>query len=182
MFFFPQTSQSWNKNGNGPSPTKGNDEDLYDYDYSIDLNPGGAAPGTSFAGFNKGPATAQPNRMMTGAQGGGAQGGVGGGANRMMTGQASRMGTSGGGPNGELRPMTSVSGAGYQSAKNPKSFDPLNQRGAAPALAERADNSPEEMARDLEKQVHALLEKSAFAAQKGDNTTALEHAKEAVKS
>jgi intraflagellar transport protein 88 len=163
---------SW-KRGDA-SPNKSGDEDLYDYDYSIDLNPtGGAVPGTGFGGgvgFNKGPGTAQPQRLMTGAN-----------AGRMMTGQASRMGTAGGGAAGELRPMTSVSGAGYQSAKAPKSFDPLNQRGAAPALAERADNSPEEMARDLEKQVNALLEKSAFAAEKGDNTTALEHAKEAGK-
>jgi hypothetical protein len=49
--------------------------------------------------------------------------------------------------------MTSVSGAGYTSANKggPKSFDPLNQRGAAPALAEKADNSPEELAREMEK-------------------------------
>ena len=86
--------------------------------------------------------TGQP-RMMTGQQG------------RMMTGQVpgSRMGTSGGTGGGDLRPMTSVSGAGYTSANKggPKSFDPLNQRGAAPALAEKADNSPEELAREMEK-------------------------------
>ena len=83
----------------------GGDDDMYDYDYSVDLN-SSAAPGTAF-GYNKLPpgtslgAQPGPGRMMTGQAG------------RMMTGQASRMGTSSGGP-GDLRPMTSVSGAGYQ--------------------------------------------------------------------
>ena len=83
------------------SPGKDNSgDDLYDYDYSIDLNSGGSAPSTSFGGFKP---TAQGGRLMTGAQG------------RMMTGQVpgSRMGTSSGVGSGDLRPMTSVSGAGY---------------------------------------------------------------------
>jgi len=98
---------SW---GGSTSPGgKGGDDDMYDYDYSLDLNPGGAAgAGPAIVGFKPGK---QQGRMMTGQQGrmmtGQQQG-------RMMTGQASRMGTSGGGVGGDLRPMTSVSGAGYQ--------------------------------------------------------------------
>lgn len=49
--------------------------------------------------------------------------------------------------------MTSVSGAGYQSKKQ-GTFDPLNQgHGPAPALAEKADNGPEDMAKEMERQV-----------------------------
>lgn len=54
--------------------------------------------------------------------------------------------------------MTSVSGAGYQSKKQ-GTFDPLNQgHGPAPALAEKADNGPEDMAKEIERQVlvHSL--------------------------
>lgn len=55
---------------------------------------------------------------------------------------------------GEARPMTSVSGAGYQSKKQ-GTFDPLNQgHGPAPALAEKSDNGPEYLARDMERQVN----------------------------
>lgn len=47
--------------------------------------------------------------------------------------------------------MTSVSGAGYQSKK--KGFDPLKQgHGPAPALAEKADNGPEDLAKEMERQ------------------------------
>lgn len=53
----------------------------------------------------------------------------------------------------EARPMTSVSGAGYQSKKQ-GAFDPLNQgHGPAPALAEKADNGPEYLAKEMERQV-----------------------------
>lgn len=49
--------------------------------------------------------------------------------------------------------MTSVAGAGYQSNKQ-GTFDPLNQsHGPAPALAERADNGPEDLAKEMERQV-----------------------------
>lgn len=63
-----------------------------------------------------------------------------------------------------------------------KTFDPLNQRGAAPALAEKADNSPEDRAREMEKQVNKLIEQSADASVKGDYAAALETAKDAVGS
>jgi len=62
-----------------------------------------------------------------------------------------------------------------------KSFDPLNQRGAAPALAEKTENGPEDLAKDIEKQVHKLIEQSADASAKGDNSASLEFAKEAVR-
>lgn len=106
-------------------------------------------------------------------------------AGRMMTGRMTgRVGTASGGGDGP-RPMTSVKGAGYQSdpsAAKP-SFDPLNQaaRGPAPKLAEKADNSPEELAKEMEKQVNALIEASADAAVSGDVVQALERAKEAGK-
>lgn len=55
---------------------------------------------------------------------------------------------------GEARPMTSVSGAGYQSKKQ-GTFDPLNQgHGPAPPLAEKADNGPEDLAKEMERQVY----------------------------
>lgn len=50
--------------------------------------------------------------------------------------------------------MTSVSGAGYQS-KRQGNFDPLNQgHGPAPALAEKSDNGPEYLAKEMERQVN----------------------------
>lgn len=60
--------------------------------------------------------------------------------------------------------MTSVSGAGYQSKKQ-RTFDPLNQgHGPAPALAEKADNGPEDLAKETERQVLSLSQvRGAFA-------------------
>ena len=74
---------------------------------------------------------------------------------------------SAGGGMGEARPMTSVSGAGFQSAKNESrsstAFDPLNaaNKGPASALAEKSENSAEEKAKEMEKGVHRLIEASA---------------------
>ena len=61
-------------------------------------------------------------------------------------------------------------------------FDPLKQRavGPAPPLAEKSDNSPEDLAREMEKQVNHLIEASAEAALQRDAVQALERAKEAV--
>ncbi|CAM9656365.1 unnamed protein product [Laminaria digitata] len=81
----------------------------------------------------------------------------------------------------EARPMTSVSGAGYQSKKQ-GAFDPLNQgHGPAPALAEKADNGPEYLAKEMERQVHAMMEESAAACVSGNFAQALEKGKEADK-
>ena len=71
---------------------------------------------------------------------------------RMMTGQ-------GGGS--EARPMTSVSGAGFTSkGATQKTFDPMGvaNRGPAPALAVKSDNSPEDMAKEMEKQVKTVTQ------------------------
>ncbi|KAH8058204.1 hypothetical protein JL722_6055 [Aureococcus anophagefferens] len=68
------------------------------------------------------------------------------------------------------------------AAARRRGFDPLGQgRGPAPPLAERADNSPEDQAREFEKQVHALVEASAAAALEGNHDAALEKAKDAGK-
>jgi hypothetical protein len=76
--------------------------------------------------------------------------------------------------------------ASVQSAGRPPGqgvFDPLKQRavGPAPPLAEKSDNSPEDLAREMEKQVNRLIEASAEAAMQGDFVQALERAKEAVR-
>ena len=84
---------------------------------------------------------------------------------------------------GEARPMTSVSGAGYQGNKDQKSFDPLGVgRGPAPPLAKKSDNSPEDQAKDMEKKVHRLLEESADALVDKNMLRALEKAKDAGKA
>lgn len=79
--------------------------------------------------------------------------------------------------------MTSVSGAGYKGTKENKAFDPLNiGRGPAPPLAEKADNSHEDKAKEMEKKVHRLVEESAQAVVQKDMLRALEKAKEAGKA
>ena len=172
--------------GLGGDSKSGDNDDLYDY--SIDLNPTGAVPMTS--GFGGGyqqfgnaaggrMGSAMGGRTAMGVVPGTAMGGVPG--SRMGV-PGTAMGGAGGGP---ARPMTSVGGAGYQSAQkdaSARAFDPLGQgRGAAPPLAERADNSPEDLAREMEKQVNRLIEASAEAARVGDNALALEKAKDAGK-
>jgi intraflagellar transport protein 88 len=106
---------------------------------------------------------------MTGQQGGAMP------PSRMMTG--SREATT-------ARPMTSVSGAGFNS--NPKkgqAFDPLNAgaKGPAPPLASKAENSPEDMAKEMERKVNICVEESAEAAAMKDYELALQKAKDAVK-
>jgi intraflagellar transport protein 88 len=162
---------------------RGEDEDMYsDFDYSIPAQSaavaggggaGYAPPGTAMRGMPPGTAFRAPGTAAAGRG--------------MVPGTAAARGP--GGP-GDPRPMTSVAGAGYQSKKagggaGGGAFDPLNagskSRGPAPALAERADNSPEEAAKEQEKQVHKLLEASALAGVRGDAPAALEKAKEADK-
>jgi len=100
----------------------------------------------------------------------------------------SRMGLTTGAAAGglsEARPMTSVSGAGYQggSGKESRSFDPLNLgKGPAPPLAEKSENSADDKAKEMEKNVHRLIEASAEAAANKDMRLALEKAKEAGKA
>ncbi|KAJ0396128.1 hypothetical protein ATCC90586_012141 [Pythium insidiosum] len=157
------------------------DEDLYEgFNYSIDLAPPqtassgyqpsayGAAP-ASRGGFNP-PGTAfraPPSQM--GRQG-----------------LASRMGTAQQGGGGDARPMTSVSGAGFSSnprtASGQRVFDPLGEArkaGAPPPLVEKTENSPKDVARELEKAVNALIEQSAELIHKQRLEEALQLAKDA---
>jgi len=104
---------------------------------------------------------------------------------------AARMGTAAAGAGGGdgPRPMTSVKGAGFQSralgtSAGGKPVNPLDAvaartGGPAPPLADKAENSPEEAAKEMELKVHALIEACAKAAAGGDFVMALERAKEA---
>lgn len=96
----------------------------------------------------------------------------------------SRMGMMMAGGQNEGRPMTSVSGAGYQGMKdNNRVFDPLNiAKGHAAPLSEKTENSMEEKAKEMEKSVHRLFEASAEAIAMKDMTLGLEKAKEAGKA
>lgn len=114
---------------------------------------------------------------------------MGGPAGRLMTGRVGTSAAGGAGADGGPRPMTSVKGAGFQSraigtAIGSKAVNPLDAvaartGGPAPPLAEKADNSPEEAAKAMERAVHSLIEASAKAAASGDALMALERAKEA---
>jgi intraflagellar transport protein 88 len=84
--------------------------------------------------------------------------------------------------------MTSNRGAGYTAApKNANGvFDPLNQgegaaRNIAKPLEQKAALSPEEKLREMEKEIHRLVEESAITRQQGNLREALEKAKEAGK-
>lgn len=82
----------------------------------------------------------------------------------------------------QARPMTAVRAAGYSTAggRAPGTFDPLNQqRGPAPPLESKNEDSPEEKVRILEKQVMELIEEGCFAAERNDMPMALEKAKDA---
>jgi intraflagellar transport protein 88 len=136
-------------------------------------------PGTA---YNRGPATAFRPIGTAAARGPlqSSQGKFGAPASRAGLGTSAGFG--GGG--GEARPMTSVSGAGFKSnLKDAKVFDPLNNgRGPAPPLAAKADNSPEDKAKEMEKTVHRLIEASAEALYDKEYQKALEKAKEAGKA
>ena len=86
----------------------------------------------------------------------------------------------------ENRPMTAVRAAGYTAAGGNRGvFDPagLNQagRGPAPPLQKRSENSPEDMCREMEREVNGLIEESSMLSLKNDCGAALEKAKEAGK-
>ncbi|KDO26432.1 hypothetical protein SPRG_08235 [Saprolegnia parasitica CBS 223.65] len=163
------------------------DEDLYEgFNYSIDLAPPQTASMNmqmnmqqqGYFGMNKGQA-ANMNPPGTAFRAPPSQMGRQLPTGRLQTGQQ------GGGD--VARPMTSVSGAGYSS--NPKTaagqrmFDPLGEarKSPAPPLAEKAENSPKETARELEKAVNTYIEQSAEASVKHDYEEALRLAKEAGK-
>lgn len=146
----------------------GDDDHLYDFNTSLEPN---AAAGPLFRGPQtayRAPGTSSQRPPMS----------------SIGRAPGSRMGTSAGG-GGEPRPMTSVSGAGYQSSnkENNRAFDPLNMgKGPAPPLAEKSDNSPEDKAKEMERGVHRLIEASADAVVNKDMKKALEKAKEAGKA
>jgi hypothetical protein len=142
----------------------------------------GAMPGTS---YNRGVPNTAFRPIGTAAQRGPLQSSQGkfGGAPASRSGLGTAAGYGGG---GEARPMTSVSSAGYKGSTNKGDkgggvFDPLNiGRGPAPPLAEKADNSHEDKAKEMEKNVHRLIEASAKAlAIDKDYQKALDKAKEA---
>lgn len=134
------------------------------------------------------PMTGQPMGPLRVPQSrGGAPPGTRGGVSRMGPGQ-----TAGGGAAGaseDARPMTAVRAAGYTAAgKRPGSaavFDPAGlggaSRGPAPPLQKRADNSPEDLCREMEKEVNTLIEESAQLNLERRYSEALEKAKEAGK-
>ena len=85
------------------------------------------------------------------------------------------------------RPMTSNKAAGYSAAPRGArgGSDAVPgvglRRGAAPPLARRSDDGPEEQCRETEAKVNDLLEKSAMAGRDGDAGAALELAEECCK-
>ena len=119
-----------------------------------------------------------------GAPGTAARGGM---ATRTGPGLMSRAG--GSHPVDENRPMTAVRAAGYTSAGRSNAgaaFDPTGQggpaaRGPAPPLAQKKDNSPEDMCRAIEREVNGLVEESAQLAAQRQLARALDKAKEAGK-
>ncbi|KAK8721074.1 hypothetical protein OTU49_012940 [Cherax quadricarinatus] len=88
-------------------------------------------------------------------------------------------GGGGGSSDGLRRPMTSMRGTGYTS--HGSVFDPLHQanKGPAPALISKTEESAEEKIKALERRVMTLIEESCTAAAKGEVRLALERAKEA---
>lgn len=89
------------------------------------------------------------------------------------------------------RPMTSNKGAGFSSApktaaNRSSAFDPIggvpgNALPTSGPLQKRSESGPEEMCKDMERKVNALLEESTICARDGDLGMALEKAKEAGK-
>jgi len=82
--------------------------------------------------------------------------------------------------------MTAVRAAGYTTGgTSARVFDPMGGgqqgRGPAPPLQKRADNSPEDKCREMEKEVNGLIEESARLALDKKYQAALDRAKEAGK-
>jgi hypothetical protein len=188
MSFFPS------KGGFVPASTASEDpDDLYGgFDYSIEEPAGAVVAGGAFGGGGGNLAPVNPTgynfssmgKPPSTASARGIPPGTASRNNQAPPGTAMRIAMaqqSGDGP----RPMTSVKGAGFTaSGKGNNKFDPLNQgvsRGPAPPLVEKSDNSPEDMAKEMERGVNKILEESAKAAYDKDFVKALEAAKEAGK-
>ena len=103
-------------------------------------------------------------------------------SNRMGT---SRLGTAARGGE-EARPMTSIRAAGYSSSGRVGTSAGLNSfagsqaQGPAPPLEVKTSNTPEDVARELEREVNELLEESATANAGNRAPAALDRAKMAA--
>jgi intraflagellar transport protein 88 len=87
--------------------------------------------------------------------------------------------------------MTGIRGAGYPGTASGRGtstagglFDPLNQAARAAAtssagLEKKAEESPEERIKSMERKVTELIEESCIAAARRENKVALDRAKEA---
>jgi intraflagellar transport protein 88 len=149
---------------------------MNDYSYRVDI-PGGM--NDSQYDFNHVQQQPPPSAYMQRTAAGNA-----GGA-RMSAMPQSRGGF--GRPTETARPMTSNRAAGYTAAggKGPKGvFDPMGQgenRGPAKPLEKKTELSQEEKLREMEKEIHRLVEESAITREQGNFREALEKAKEAGK-
>jgi len=79
----------------------------------------------------------------------------------------------------DARPMTSNRAAGYQPNINQRLFDPMNVETVKETI--KAEQGPEDKLRDLEREIHRLVEESAVVREQNDLPQALERAKEAAK-
>ena len=136
-------------------------EDLYSFQSGSRSKPQSFAYGAAA----RDPQPSSYGRGSTGFGGGGAypstsskMGGGGGGGNghlsRLMTGHMSNRTTTastGATGGGAARPITAIKAAGYVKTKPGQSFDPManDDHGPAPALKEKAENSPEDKAREM---------------------------------
>lgn len=92
-------------------------------------------------------------------------------------------GTSRGGTSA-ARPMTSNRAVGYTAAPKTRNgvFDPMNQgESKGKALEKKTELSPEEKLREMEKEIHRLVETSSMLREQGNARDALEKAKDAGK-
>lgn len=148
---------------------------MNDYSYRVD-----GIPGDSQYDFNHVQSQPPPSSYMqrTAAAGG-----------KMSAMPGSRSGFGGPRNTETARPMTSNRAAGYTAA-NAKAnangvFDPLNQGDAASKMAKplekKIELSPEEKLRELEREIHRLVEESAITREAGNLREALEKGKEAGK-
>ncbi|KAE9353761.1 Intraflagellar transport protein 88 [Phytophthora rubi] len=156
------------------------DEDLYEgFNFSIDLAPPQTASTTNYMSSSYGAPASRGGYNPPGTAFRAPPSQMG----RQIPG--SRLGTSQQ-QAGEARPMTSVSGAGFSSnprtASGQRVFDPMGEArkvGAAPALVEKTENSPKEVAKELERTVNSLIEQSAELISKEQYEEALHLAKDA---
>lgn len=106
---------------------------------------------------------------------------LGKGGNPPMPGTAMRrgMGTAAGGAG--ARPMTAVSGAGFNSKQNLGGGSNLDNTLSSQVTLEPKIETEEEKLKNLEKNVSQLAEESCFAAEENDKQAAMEKAKEAYR-